>query len=310
MSYLNSTLQEIIPACVSLSETPDNNFFEKWTQLRCHEAMSSAISHNPDDRQLIYNPDNQQYVEESMTTILNNYSKSHTLTDNTSAEGFSNFQYELLSVCIDQSMPGVCDTFLDSYCSSVSRQDATDDRFLSSLCGCYVPPDPTYLQYTTGTIECLEGLPGCVACEGDGCYGQPACDPLCHRALTVQKYNKNVGSVIDCPQNVCVIDGTNASVGNTPISFINVCTGCQEGDGCICIVNEPDELNDNVYSLCGPDSVYIVNGEVVPEPPIKVDTNVRITWGLILIILIAIASVTTYILIKHGKDSRRLQHTE
>ncbi len=305
-----TSVDEIISNCVKLSENPNNQFFELWSEIGCHQALTTKISQNVSSNTVEYNPDNQATVENAMTDILNNYSQFYEFTDDTSSNSYSNFQYELLSICIDTAVPGVCDTFLNSYCSDVSREQATNDRFLTSLCGCYVPPDPTYLQYTTGNEECLEGLPGCQACQGDGCFGQPACDPLCHRALTIQKANKDIGSIISCPQNVCVIDETNASVGNNSLSFINVCTGCQEGDGCICVVNTPDDLSDNVYSLCGPDSVYIENGEVVDEPALKVNTKTKITWGVVLIATIVLISVITYLLLKHGENTRRLSNRE
>ena len=109
---------------------------------------------------------------------------------------------------------------------------------MRNFCGCYVPPDPVYLQYTLGSPQCALGTPGCIiGCTAgvSGCTGQPACDPLCHRALTSQKANSSSGDFIKCPQNICVIDNVviNASNNVIPggINFNNVCSGCGGGDG-------------------------------------------------------------------------------
>uniref|UniRef100_A0A6C0JSM9 DUF5857 domain-containing protein n=1 Tax=viral metagenome TaxID=1070528 RepID=A0A6C0JSM9_9ZZZZ len=257
---------------------------------------------------LAYDESGQQYVEDSMNQIMEGYSSVYEFTSDQTSARYDSFQYDLLNVCIDPSLPGVCDTFLTSYCSAYTRDQISNDSFLTAMCGCYATPDPTYLSYTTGTEECLDGLPGCQVCTGEDCYGQPACDPLCHRSLTVQKANKSIGSLIQCPQNICVIDESNASVNSDiPVNFTSVCTGCQEGDGCLCVVNTPSDLESNVFSLCGPDSVYLVNGVPSDAPTVQVSQSYSVTWGIVLTVVIALVGLLVYLGIKNGSQPRGLR---
>ena len=314
-------LRETIERCTDLSSNPSNLFFAEWKVLGCRNAMSTYLSstfnNSLNQSVLEYNSVNQQYVEQSMTQILNNYSSSFDFTDDTSSDYFNNFQFELLSSCLDPTLPGVCDTFLTDYCSNVTRQEAQLSRFTNSMCGCYVEPDQTYLQYTKGNFQCINGLPGCLACSPDGtdsrgsnCYEQPSCDPLCHRSMTIQKYNKLTGTQINCPQNICVIDESNASVtSDQPISFINVCTGCDQADGCLCVVNTPKDLQSNVYSLCSGESVYLQNGQLIGEPQIQPNNNPSITYGIIFVVVVIVIALL-FVTFKNDKTTRRLPDTE
>jgi hypothetical protein len=212
----------------------------------------------------------QSYV----TRLFINYLGSYDLTDNTNSPRYNLFQNQLINLCLNDELPGICGDFLTSYCSSVTREQANNDSVLASLCGCYIPPDPNYLQYTLATPECLTASPGCsynCTQPSSQCVGQPSCDPLCHRNLSSQKSNPETGKLILCGQSICVIDNISinlqgSSIGGGNINFNTLCPGCLTKQGCTCIVSGVNisqtlgqaGITENFNSFCGQNSVCLV----------------------------------------------------
>lgn len=275
----------IVNNCSGASGTlSGTNLFAYWDANNCPAAYSAAINTSPTGT-LVYNPNQQLVVQAKVTELFNNYLQSHMLTDDVTSPSFNPFQFTLLNLCIDPTLPGICGDFLTNYCTQACSTDSTVEECrtrvansptLTNFCGCYVPPDPDYLSYTLGSTGCLIGSSGCTAgctAGNTGCTGQPACDPLCHRALTSQRAYQPTGTIIKCPQNICVIDNVviNASQSNIPggVNFNTVCSGCggaSGADGCLCIVSGVNVsqtfaqigVGTNFNQFCGGSSVCLV----------------------------------------------------
>lgn len=258
--------------------------FDYWDNNNCPAAYAQLINTSPSG-ELQYNPANQAVAQTSVVNLFNTYFETNELTDDVTSPSFNSFQNTLLNLCIDSTLPGICTEFLTGYCANYTRTDAINSATLTNFCGCYVPPDATYLSYTLGTTGCLIGDPSCASCAPGttGCAGQPACDPLCHRALTSQQAYAPTGNFITCPQTICVIDNVTIDINSSTvpggINFNNVCAGCggaSGGEGCLCIVsgtNVSETMSSigvgvNFNQFCGADSVCIVedsNGNIISE---------------------------------------------
>jgi hypothetical protein len=286
--------------------------FDYWEENDCPQAYSDFI--NWTDGNLAYNPDRQATAQNDVVDLFNTYFETNTLTDDVTSPEYNNFQNSLLSLCIDPTLPGICGEFLDSYCAQFSREQAINSPTLTNFCGCYVPPDPLYLELTTPAN-----------CTGPtGCTGNAACDPLCRPAQTSKRAIDETGEILTCPLNVCVIDDVviNAQQTNIEggINFYSVCAGCggaSGGDGCLCIVAGVDVsatmsnvgVGDNFDQFCGSNSICVVeddNGNVVSQEqcsnfqfgqiPVGAQ-NVPPDWGIILIIVLFLVIVVIIILI-------------
>ena len=261
------------------------DLFNYWELNNCPAAYSQAINTSTGGT-LQYNPVAQQAMQNNVVRLFNTYFRTNQLTDDVTSPFFNPFQFTLEALCTDPTLPGICGEFLTGYCPRYSRADAVNSPTVTNFCGCYVPPDPDYLRFTLGSQECLIGSTGCTAgCTAGnlGCTGQPACDPLCHRALTSQKAFQPTGAIITCPQNICVIDDVVISASQSRIqggiNFNSVCSGCggaSGADGCLCVVQGGNisatmaqiGVGTNFNQLCGGSSVCLVEdnaGNIISE---------------------------------------------
>lgn len=285
-----SDYQCIITNCsgYTLSGT---ELFNYWQEHNCPAAYAQAINTSPTGT-LAYNSQAQLSVQQNVVQLFNTYFLTNQLTDDVTSTSYNTFQQTLLELCIDPTLPGICAQFLGGtggntgYCGGFSRAQAINSPTLTDFCGCYVPPDPDYLKFTLASPECLIGATGCTAgctAGNTGCTGQPACDPLCHRALTSQKAYQPTGTIITCPQNICVIDDVTINVNNSTvpggINFNSVCSGCGGaggGAGCLCIVSGTNisstmsqiGVGTNFNEFCGGSSVCLVEdsqGNIISE---------------------------------------------
>lgn len=262
-----------------------DQLFNYWRENNCPAAYAQTINTSPTGGNLAYNPDQQRIVQTKVTQLFNTYSITNSLTDDVTSPSFNIFQNTLLNLCIDPTLPGICTAYLDNYCSNYSREQAVNSPTLTNFCGCYVPPDQKYLEFTLGSPGCLIGT-GCTAgctAGNTGCTGQPSCDPLCHRALTSQKAYIPTGSIITCPQNICVIDNVTINITQSRIpggiNFNTICSGCggpTGADGCLCVVSGVNisatasqiGLGTNFNQFCGGSSVCLVedsSGNIISE---------------------------------------------
>ncbi len=293
---------------------PGQALFNYWRNNNCPLSYSQFINGFIGSN-LQYNQDSQSTVQNLVVQLFDTYFITNALTDNVTSPEYNPFQNTLLSLCLDPTLPGVCAQFLEGYCANYTRDQVINSPVLTNFCGCYVPPDPNYLQYTLGTPQCNQGVSGCQSCTGGqtGCTGQPACDPLCHRALTSQRSNDVIGVEITCPQNVCVIDDVTINVqsSNIPggINFNSVCPGCSNGNqSCLCVVSGVNVsatmsqigVGVNFNQLCGPSSVCLVednDGNIISQGACTgiSDENIPITpysylpnLGIIIIMLLIV----------------------
>lgn len=298
-----------------------------WRLNDCPNAYAQFINTGPSGT-LEYNPAQQLIAQEKVAQLFNTYFITNTLTDDVTSPSFDVFQNTLLSLCTDKTLPGICNQFLTSYCvgaTGFTRQQVINSPTLTNFCGCYIPPDQNIVQFTKGTPQCAIGATGCTGCTGGTgttgtCVSLPACDPLCHRALTSQKAFQPTGNIITCPQTICAISGVtiNAKQSNIPggINFNTICSGC--GVSCACIVSSTNinvtfsqiGVGTNFGDFCGSNSVCIVedsfgniisatgctgiNPSNLPIPVFATKPNAGIIFIMILLVLvilfIAIAS--------------------
>jgi hypothetical protein len=309
--------------------------FNYWYNNNCPAAYAQLINTTLDGV-LAYNPEAQLLSQCYVNDLFNTYATTNTITDNVLSPSYDPFQNRLLDLCLDPTLPGICGQYLNNFCPT-DRNTVIESPILTNFCGCYTPPDPTYLQYTLASTACTTGSTGCTAgCTAgtSGCTGQPACDPLCHRALTSQKAYQPTGNLITCPQKICVIDDVTITANQSTvaggINFNMVCPGCAgPGEGCLCVVSGTNisstmsqiGVGPNFNFFCGQNSVCIVEdsqGNPILEeacPPIDLSTLptksypvypnilivVIITIAVILVLLLCIASRTAPVVI-HQKQ--------
>lgn len=290
-------------------EDISGTIFEQWCQYDCIGTFSNYIYNTKGI--LSYNPANQLLTQSYVTNLFNIYLQTNVITDNTLASGYSDFQNTLLNLCDNPTTPGICDQFLTGWCSQFTREDAINSPIITSFCGCYVPPDPNYLSYTSEPSGCTTSGPGCIQ--------QPQCDPLCRRSTTVQKSVQGTGITINCPENICVIDEVAISAVNSQIgegiNFTSICPACGGGNSnqCLCIISGVNPSNtlgqvgigDNIQQFCGSNSVCLIedtNGNIISEggcakfspsditiPPIYSGPFIGIVIVMIIILIIAVA---------------------
>lgn len=121
---------------------------------------------------------------------------------------------------------GVCDTFLETACLNVTKDDLKDNPDLAKMCGCFMQ-DMEYM------------LPGIIPVE---CNGMCAVNSAI--GGVVKGYfdeNTNSYQPLQCKQSTCVIDDVTVNLidseldGN--ISFNQICGGCPSG-ACTCVFND------------------------------------------------------------------------
>lgn len=251
------------------SQFNGQELFDFWKTVDCPGAYAAFM--NNSDPLYQYNSNNLSILQNQVVNLFNTYFETNSLTDDINSSQYNSFQITLNNLCIDQGLPGICTEFLNSYCANYTRDQVTSSRILTNMCGCYVPPDPTILQYTSNS----------------------ACDPLCNRAETSQQSVLSTGELLLCSPNVCVIDNTNINLENSTIkgsvNFNSICAGCgggQGGQGCLCIVSGTN-INETMASVgiatnfnefCGSSSVCIVedsnNNVISAGPCTTIDFNV------------------------------------
>ena len=262
--------------------------FNYWNTNDCPSAYSQSLNTLGDI--VAYNNINLPVLQQDVINLFNTYFLTNSLTDNVTSTQFNTFQETLLDLCIDPTLPGICQAFLTNYCKQYTRDEVLSSVTLTNFCGCYTPPNPIIYEST----------------------GLTACDPLCHRARTSQQSLPQTGELLSCPQQVCVIDSVTVNLDNTrfdnTINFNSVCAGCggdDGGPGCLCYISGSNisetmgsvGVTTNFNQFCGPGSVCIVNDVVVPCPEIT-SANIpaptfaiRPSWGIIAILILVILFV-------------------
>lgn len=240
--------------------------FNWWNTFDC-PGLFSTIVNTQITGDLGYNPVFLPRLQNDINQLFCTYLSTNNITDSRVDPLFNPFQDTLLAMCDDDRLPGGCDEALkNQVCSGVSRQQASVGRALPDFCGCYVPPDPVILASTHNE----------------------ACDPLCHRASTVQKAVPETGQFIECAATICVINDVSISVNQSNvggITFDQICGGCnQKNHPCECIISGTDVttvlsnvgIGTQFSQLCGTNSVCLeiqADGTVKSLPCATFDPN-------------------------------------
>lgn len=234
------------------------NLFNQWCEFDCPGTYQAFLYSLPNDK-LGYNAENQQILQTSINNLFNTYFETNQITNIPGSSAYNSFQNNLLDLCLDPALPGVCDTTLKNYCGQFSRDQVLANNVLVDFCGCYTLPDQNYLKYSN----------------------DPSCDPICRRISTVQKADLANGEVKRCPENVCVINDVTINIINSEVkggvNFSNICPACgvQSSADCLCIIagtNVETTLSTigayDVKQFCGNKSVCLVEdpeGNIIKE---------------------------------------------
>ncbi len=223
-----------------------------------------------------WNSQNWRAAQSDFILIINKYLGQGNKITIPGAEGYNgDFQNSLATAC--NSVPGVCDQALQSFCqgksttpgcpncrgsqgcgeSCSSREGIASNAGILQFCGCYAPlPDVTQARKV---IE-----------------SNPECDPLCTRQATIH-LDDGSGGLRECTNDVCVIDNITIQAAKSSVSggvnFEQICSNC---DPCTCIISginisqTADQVQDLVVEFnqfCGQNSLCLkIDPSGVDEP--------------------------------------------
>lgn len=258
-----------------------------WNLRDCPRIYSNILFTAPGDV-LSYNSANLPRIQSDIDYLMSKYqSFGLNFTDSVVSPQYNSFQYELLGLCSDYTVPGGCDLFLSRYCPQYTRDEIGADSVLASLCGCYVDP-----IYPTTTVS-------------------PQCDSMCHLTTTAQIADPCTGVINRCSNTVCVIDDVNISLVDTEANaaFQQICPACDQvgSDPCVCIISGTDVsstidsagVGTNYTQYCGTNAICYQTNEAgalvqVQCPPADSGTSAptyQIPLGLFIIALVIVAIV-------------------
>jgi hypothetical protein len=130
-------------------------------------------------------------------------------------EGDTQMNDLIWGIC--STIPGICTTSLEQYCSTITTDDIIRNPNLQKWCGCYMP-DFEYSKYTN-----LYGI-------------SKQCTPQCNVAGIIPLVDETGIQTLKCQQSTCVIDNVSiqlyeAKVGTNggAINFNQVCSSCGSG---------------------------------------------------------------------------------
>ena len=242
-----------------------NELFNYWRSNNCHQLLVDFLNTKADGT-YGYNIDHIRRSRTLMNLLYLNYLKTNNITD-IGESGYNIFQDNILRLCTDNRLPGICEVFLESYCHGLDRNTVSDSVNLSNYCGCYVERDPTYNEMVPRS-----------------------CDPLCHRSTTVQISNEKTGTFNRCPDTVCVIDNVTIKIngGTGNVKFNQICNCAQ---GCKCVISNTSLIKslDITNSECGNESRCIDGNKESVCSFVTSDTTgimVLIIVGIIIVVII------------------------
>lgn len=114
-------------------------------------------------------------------------------------------------------MPGACDSTLQNYCYTETRDAMATDNNLRNLCGCFMKPDEDHYPFLSKQVPV-------------------SCDPVCDVAVVQQGITDQHGNwtANKCTETVCIIDNVSIEIVNSSggtITFEQLCGNCQ-GNAC------------------------------------------------------------------------------
>jgi hypothetical protein len=172
--------------------------------------IESGIQVFPTTDGLIYG---RQLVQNLFDTYIN---EGGNLGAGPGDEADSEMNDLLWTIC--STIPGVCTTSLNQFCSTITTNDLIRNPNLQKWCGCYMP-DFEYAKYTN-----LYGI-------------SKQCTPQCNVAGLIPVVDETGIKTLKCEQSTCVIDDISiqlyeAKVGTDTgngISISQICGSCGSG---------------------------------------------------------------------------------
>ena len=150
-----------------------------------------------------------------LSTYFNKLNGTLVLSEDTptTTDDLNTYIYNVCSL-----YPGMCDTFLKSYCSALTPELLTNDPSYIKWCGCYMP-DSVYSKWTD-----LYGI-------------NLECTPPCNITGNI-RVSDEIGLPKKCSQSTCVIDDISLTLAQSTagtINFNQICGGCNFGT-CNCTI--------------------------------------------------------------------------
>lgn len=189
-----------------------------------------------------YDADYLPQIQTDMTNAFYTFQQLYSLVDTTS-ENYNVFQNTLLQTCED--VPGLCDQFIDNYCTGCSRDQVSADPLLLQMCGCssVIPAAPAAYNLQ-----------------------EASCDPLCNRYNAIHTIDYDTGVEQICSADVCVIDNIAINASNSTLGggvvMAQMCSSCKYQCDCIIagvsvnsVLQQVGLTNSTQFNVaCGPNS--------------------------------------------------------
>lgn len=248
--------QSIFDYCLN-DQVNGSALTSRWRDYDCRGEIRHHILFDPLDTTNAYiglHPNRFTEAADKIGILLQNHLPNGPVLDVYSNE-YSKVQELLHSICIDETLGGICHTHLKTMCQKYTRKDVLFSKELRNWCGCYVTPEPTILKATKND----------------------SCDPVCFSVKSIRKFEvgtengRPVRTKISCPQQVCAISNALVTQLGTDnpngIHFNQLCGGCG-ANGCFCVVSSPD-LDETLVKLgvvhldqfCGKNSTCAIENE-------------------------------------------------
>lgn len=254
----NCPINPDLTYCSGLNNTLDDDYFNCWEKVGCHQIFSDAIFTNPSGLRE-YNLNGLLNAQAAATTLLTKYFTSYKLTYPNIA-GYNPFQVQLYNLCTDSAnTPGVCQAYLagdTSICKTKTYDQMSTDFNFVNWCSCFIPPDSqskqVYDSPVNAVITSCSPNPTTITYQGEN-IGNVPCYPLCHQVESIQLYQPDSGCKYECNSDVCIISDVSINqkdaTGNTgTVRFTQVCPGCTIHNECVCIISSSD-LQDSMKEL-------------------------------------------------------------
>lgn len=184
--------------------------------------------------------------------------------------GYTAFQDRLTQIFCD--FPILGQQALPVTCASYTSEQVANNPYLVPLCGCYLPAS----QYQD--------------------FVPAECATICNNSIAVKRTNVN-NQTIDCPSDVCVINGVSIAVENSTGGEVTInqsCAGCAGSCDCYIGNNTIDIINSsgvnvNINELCG--TVVCGDGQVCEggnKLRLRVLALIMTIIALVLVIAVAV----------------------
>uniref|UniRef100_A0A6C0JW25 DUF5857 domain-containing protein n=1 Tax=viral metagenome TaxID=1070528 RepID=A0A6C0JW25_9ZZZZ len=251
------------------------------------------------------NSETWAWAKRLLETAVTRYRESGYLLNAKSGEpGYTPFNDEF-SRTICCMNPGLCQSILDDYCRQFSTSRVSNSTSLRNLCGCHMSA-LNYQEYSQKyNIE-------------------RQCSSLCNGSEVVPLVGV-AGDVIECEQDVCIIDNTTLTLSNDTVggnvSFEQACgfsdgpVSCTIADSIVEVINTEIGGNlvpvleqcgtmtctsQNVSQYCTVDDVLSYQQKARRIQNGRIRVNGIITAGIALVVLTVI--ILIYVYVKDGRS--------